>query len=155
MPDTGITTDILIGFPGESDGYFSKTVDLIKDILPVRVHIFPFSKREGTAANSMDHVVPDMEIKKRFQKMKVAATMASYLFRERFLGRVVEVLVESKRDKHSGRLTGYTDNYIKVMFDGPDSIMKTIAPVKIEELGLIYTLGSYLTRLDSAGNPSL
>lgn len=142
MPDIGITTDILIGFPGETEKNFHNTVDLLKDIMPVRTHIFTFSKREGTAACSMRDTVSPDEIKNRFQRMKIVTATVSYLYRERFLDKQLEVLVESKRDKHSGRLTGYSDNYIKVMFEGPDSIMKRVVPVKIEELNLAYTLGT-------------
>jgi len=137
----GITTDIMVGFPGESDENFWNTVNMIKEIQPVRTHIFPFSKRSGTAAYAMDQQVGHSIIKKRFQHMKIAAITASYLFREEFLKRELEVLVESKREKHSGRLIGYTDNYIKVMFEGPDTLMRKIAPVKIEELNLTYTVG--------------
>ena len=140
----GITTDVLIGFPGETDKSFRNTVNLIKEVLPVKTHIFPFSKREGTAACTMAGIVPEDEIKKRFQSMKIAAITASYLYRKLFLKKSVDVLVESKKDKHSGRLTGYSDNYIKVIFDGPDSLMKKIVPVRIEELNLSYTMGSYV-----------
>ncbi|MDP3730637.1 MAG: tRNA (N(6)-L-threonylcarbamoyladenosine(37)-C(2))-methylthiotransferase MtaB [Candidatus Omnitrophota bacterium] len=140
----GITTDVLIGFPGEADVNFRNTLNLIKEILPVKTHIFPFSKRDGTAASAMTDIVPEYEIKKRFQSMKIAAITVSYLYREGFLKQLVDVLVESKREKHSGRLTGYSDNYIKVIFDGPDSIMGKIVSVRIEELNLSYTLGSYV-----------
>lgn len=148
IKDVGITTDILIGFPGETDKNFRNTINLIKEILPVRTHIFPFSKREGTAACAMTDIVNECEVKRRFQRMKIAAITASYLFRERFLKQTLDVLVESKKERYSGRLTGYSDNYIKVMFEGPDSLIKKIVPVKIEELNLTYTLGAYLTRLD-------
>jgi threonylcarbamoyladenosine tRNA methylthiotransferase MtaB len=139
----GITTDILIGFPGETDKNFRNTVDLIKEVRPVKTHIFPFSKRDGTAAYAMAGSVPEDEIKKRLQGMKAAAIMSSYLYRELFLKKTVDVLVESKKDKCSGRLTGYSDNYMKVVFDGSDSLMKKIVPVRIEELNLSYTIGSY------------
>lgn len=142
IPGVGITTDVLVGFPGETDRHCWNTVNFIKDMLLARTHIFPFSKREGTVAYSMSGAIPDDEIRKRFQRMKTAATTASYLYREKFLNKSVEVLVESKRDKRSGHLTGYSDNYIKVMFDGPDSLMKNIVPVKIEELNLTCALGS-------------
>ncbi len=140
----GITTDVLIGFPGETDKNFRNTVDLIKEVLPVKTHIFSFSKRDGTAAAFMTDLVPEGEVKKRFQSMKIAAITASYLYRELFLKKPLDVLVETKKEKHSGRLTGYSDNYIKVIFDGPDSLMKKIVPVRIEELNLSYTMGSYV-----------
>jgi len=148
----GITTDVLIGFPGETDKNFRNTVNLIKELLPVKTHIFPFSKRDGTAAYDMTGIVPEDEVKKRSQSMKIAAITASYLYREGFLKKVVGVLVESKKERHSGKLTGYSDNYIKVIFDGPDSLMKKIVPVRIEEASLSYTIGAYLTNLDSTGS---
>jgi len=140
----GITTDVLIGFPGETDKNFRNTVNLIKEILPVKTHIFPFSKRERTIACDMAGEVPENEIKKRFQVMRVAAMAASYLYREGFSGRMLDVLVESRKEKYSGRLKGYSDNYIKVMFDGPDSLMKRIIPIRIDELNLSYTIGTYV-----------
>ncbi|MCX5666008.1 MAG: tRNA (N(6)-L-threonylcarbamoyladenosine(37)-C(2))-methylthiotransferase MtaB [Candidatus Omnitrophica bacterium] len=139
----GITTDVLIGFPGETDKNFRNTVNLIKEILPVKTHIFPFSKRDGTAAYDMTGAIPEDEVKKRSQSMKISAITASYLYREGFLKKLVDVLVESKKEKHYGKLTGYSDNYIKVIFDGPDSLMKRIVPVRIEEVSLSYTVGLY------------
>jgi threonylcarbamoyladenosine tRNA methylthiotransferase MtaB len=81
-------------------------------------------------------------VKSRFNMLKAAAMTASYVYREGFRNKKVDVLVESKRERHSGKLTGYSGNYMKVLFDGPDSIMKDIVPVKIEELNLVYTIGS-------------
>ncbi|MDP2929684.1 MAG: tRNA (N(6)-L-threonylcarbamoyladenosine(37)-C(2))-methylthiotransferase MtaB [Candidatus Omnitrophota bacterium] len=140
----GISTDVLIGFPGETDANFSNTVNLIKEILPVKTHIFSFSKRDGTAACTMADIVPEGEVKKRFQSINVAAAMASYLYREGFLKSTLDVLVESKKEKYSARLMGYSDNYIRVLFEGPDSLMKKIVPIRIEELGLSYTMGAYV-----------
>ena len=122
----GITTDILVGFPGESDKNYRNTVSLIKEILPVKTHIFPFSKRDGTAASSMGQDVPCEVVKNRCQGMKIAAVTASYLYRDGFRGKCVDVLTESNRTRHSGRLIGYSDNYIRVSFDGPDSLMKSM-----------------------------
>jgi MiaB-like tRNA modifying enzyme len=139
----GITTDVLIGFPGETDKNFRNTVNLIKEILPVKTHIFSFSKRDGTAAYDMADIVPEGEIKKRFQGLRVAAMMASYIYREGFLKKPVDVLVECKRDKYSGRLTGYSDNYIKIMFDGPDSLMKRIISIGMDKISMVHTVGSY------------
>ena len=144
IKDVGISTDVLIGFPGETDASFRNTVNLIKDILPVKTHIFSFSKRDGTAACVMAGEVPESEIKKRFQIINIAAIMASYLYKETFLKKLLDVLVESKKEKYSGRLMGYSDNYIKVIFDGPDRLMKKIAPIRIEALSLSCTIGSYI-----------
>lgn len=143
MDDAGITTDVMLGFPGETDTNFSNTVDFIKDILPLRTHIFTFSRREDTAAYDMGPELPAEVLKKRYYKLKETAISASYLFRRKFLGQNLGVLVESKRDKSTGLLSGYSDNYIKVLFDGPDTLMKNIATVKVSDLNLTQTLGAY------------
>lgn len=143
IEDIAITTDMLVGFPGETDLNFRNSVNFIKDILPLKTHIFTFSKRKGTAAYAMG---PDMKydvLKGRFHKMNTTAIGTAYLYRQRFMGRTLDVLVETKRDRRTGLLTGYSDNYIKVMFEGPDSLARQIVPVKIKDINLIYSFGAY------------
>ncbi|MEI6862847.1 MAG: tRNA (N(6)-L-threonylcarbamoyladenosine(37)-C(2))-methylthiotransferase MtaB [Candidatus Omnitrophota bacterium] len=143
IKDLAVTTDIMIGFPGESNRNFKNTVDFVKDILPARTHIFTFSKRPGTAAWSMDQGTDHVTLKRRFYELQTASFGASYLYRARFLGQMLDVLVETKRDRLSGWLCGYSDNYIRVQFQGDDSLMKRIVPVKIDDVSLIRTLGIY------------
>jgi len=138
-----ITTDVLVGFPGESEKNFENTLELIKDIGPLKTHIFPFSPREGTAAYKMDGVVPKEVAKKRCARLNTIALGASYLFRENFVGTMLDVLVEGARDRSGGMLTGYSGNYIKVVFDGPDEIARKIVPVKMEYITLGETVGIY------------
>lgn len=141
IKDAAITTDVLIGFPGESSANFRNTVNFIKDILPARTHIFTFSRRKGTAAYEMDQEVKNDVMKKRYYELNTAALSASYLYRKNFLGRILEVLAESRRDRNSGFLTGYSDNYIKVLFEGGDELARQIVPVKIKDINLMYTIG--------------
>ncbi|MBI5143855.1 MAG: tRNA (N(6)-L-threonylcarbamoyladenosine(37)-C(2))-methylthiotransferase MtaB [Candidatus Omnitrophica bacterium] len=143
IEDVAITTDILIGFPGESDKNFKNTMDFIREILPARTHIFTFSQREGTKAHGMEGLINKAILKKRYYELEVAALSSSYIYRKRFMDKKLDILVETKRDRLTGLLTGYSDNYIKVLFDGPDSLMKEIVPVTIEDMTLSYTLGRY------------
>jgi threonylcarbamoyladenosine tRNA methylthiotransferase MtaB len=143
MPDAAITTDVLIGFPGETEESFKRTVAFIKDVLPMRTHIFTFSRREGTAAYDMGEELSRDVLKRRFHELNAAALSASYIYRSRFTGKKLSVLAETKREKHSGLLTGYSDNYIRVMFEGQDSIMGSVVPVTVKELTLMHTLGEY------------
>jgi threonylcarbamoyladenosine tRNA methylthiotransferase MtaB len=147
MPDIAITTDILIGFPGETGAAFEKTLNFVKDILPARTHIFTYSRRSGTAASNMSGEVERDELKRRYHRLEVAALSSSYLYRRRFLGRELEVLVESRRDKKSSMLKGYSSNYINILFDGPDTLSRSIAPVRMTDANLIYTLGAYAPQL--------
>lgn len=143
IEEIAITTDILIGFPGESDKNFKNTLNFVRDLLPARTHIFTFSRRDGTPAHEMESLIKREILKKRYYELEVASLSSSYLYRKRFLDYSLDILVETKRDRRSGLLTGYSGNYIKVLFEGPDSLMKRIAPVKIEDLTLSYTLGKY------------
>ncbi len=141
IKDVAITTDILVGFPGERDENFRNTVAFVKDILPARSHIFTFSKREGTAAYSMPSDASEETLRKRYYELKAATLGASYIYRKLFLERELDVLVETKKDKTTGLLTGYSDNYIKMIFSGPDELMGKVVPVKVEDLNLVYTIG--------------
>lgn len=143
IKDVAITTDMLIGFPGESDENFKNTARFVKEIMPARTHIFTFSKRVGTPACSMPYDINLETLKKRYQELRAVTLAASYVYRKRFVGERLNVLVETKRDKASGMLTGYSDNYIKVHFQGADDLMGKMIPVRIEDLNLMYTLGLY------------
>jgi threonylcarbamoyladenosine tRNA methylthiotransferase MtaB len=81
--------------------------------------------------------------KERFNQMNAAAHECARAFRQGFVGKTLKVLVESKRDKVSGMLTGYTDNYIDVLFSGPDSIMGRIVSITIKSVDGDNTIGIY------------
>lgn len=141
--DIAITTDVMVGFPGESDRNFQNTVNFIKELIPLRTHIFTFSRRKGTAAYDMVQDLRDKTLKKRYYELKVAALGASYLYRRKFLNKKLDILVETNRDRLSELLVGYSGNYIKVLFKGSDELMNKIVPVMVEDLTLLHTLGVY------------
>ena len=85
-------------------------------------------------------------MKQRYHMLEAAALSASYLYRAKFLDKTLNILVETRRDKESGLLTGYSDNYIKVLFEGADELMKGIVPVRIKDVNLTKTLGLYEPR---------
>ena len=115
IPGIAITTDCLVGFPGEGEINFRNTLDLVKKILPLKVHIFPYSRREGTAAvNLKDEVSPDI-IKERISRLKNAAKQCSYDYRKQFLNSDMDVLMESASRAPGNSWEGHTDNYIKVL----------------------------------------
>jgi tRNA A37 methylthiotransferase MiaB len=82
-------------------------------------------------------------LKERHDELSAAAAEAAYFYRRAFLHRRLDILVETRRDKMTGSLKGYSDNYIKVHFDGPDELMKSITPVKVSDVSLTRTMGSY------------
>ena len=121
VPDIAITTDIMVGFPGETEKRFQNTMDFIKSIRPMRTHIFPFSRRNGTKAYDYKDVISNTVKKNREETLSSLAGELSQEFVNRFLGKERQVLVESRRSR-DGYLQGYTDGYIKVYMEGPDNL---------------------------------
>ena len=142
IPDIAITTDVIVGFPGESEENFNNTLRLVRETVPARVHIFPYSRREGTAASGYKDEVRHEDIVKRRTAAWVLALEASYLYRLKFVSKALPVLVETRRDRRTGMLEGYSDNYVKVIFNGPDSLMGAIADVRIDYMTLSTTVGA-------------
>ncbi|MDO8602967.1 MAG: tRNA (N(6)-L-threonylcarbamoyladenosine(37)-C(2))-methylthiotransferase MtaB [Candidatus Omnitrophota bacterium] len=120
IPDIAISTDIMVGFPGEEEANFQNTMTFIKEIRPMRLHTFGFSKRIGTPAHSYKDNVASAIKKKREHALMDAVKGFTKEFEGMFIGKIARVLVEDKRDKDDF-LQGYTDRYIKVLIDGPDS----------------------------------
>ncbi len=136
------TTDIIVGFPGEQDEHFENTINLCKKAGFSRMHIFPFSAREGTPAAKMsDHCQPQT-IKKRKTLLDAVAKNSAFTYKKRFLNTRAEVLVETERDPKTNKLCGYSERYIKVLFDGPDTIKNSIVSVRIEEVSPSLAMGT-------------
>ena len=121
IPDIAVSTDIMVGFPGEKEVNFQNTLNFIKEIRPMRLHVFGFSKRTGTPAYNYKDAASNVVKKNREHALLDMVGGFSREFEMMFIGKEARVLVEDKRDKH-GLLQGYTDKYIKVLIDGPDSI---------------------------------
>lgn len=130
MPDIAITTDIMVGFPGETDQHFKNTVNFIKKIRPMRMHIFPFSKRKGTQAYGYGEGIASSVKKERERYLFSLAKELSNEFSCKFKGKEVKVLIEEARSR-DGLLTGYTDRYIKVFLNGPDSLKSKFVKCRV------------------------
>jgi len=144
IPGIGVSTDVIVGFPGESDRHFANSVTLIREMLPVRAHIFPFSRRKGTAAYQYRDAVTSSVITERSRTLCEVAGETSYRFRERFIKRSLDVLVESRRSGTTALLEGYTDNYIHVELDGPDHFLGEIVRVSVDRVTPEKTICSLL-----------
>ena len=105
MPDVAITTDVLVGFPGETEDSFNNTFRFLQDTAPMRTHIFTFSKREGTAAYRMANEVPANVAKVRYERLNNLAQELAAKYTENFIGKSRIVLVESQRDRRSGKVS--------------------------------------------------
>ncbi|MCQ9208243.1 MAG: tRNA (N(6)-L-threonylcarbamoyladenosine(37)-C(2))-methylthiotransferase MtaB [Omnitrophica bacterium] len=137
IKDIAITTDVLIGFPGESDRNFQCTVHCLEEISPLRTHIFSFSPREGTAAFNLAARIEPQIVKERVGLLKEVAQKSSHKFRKRFLGRKLTVLIESRADKESRTFCGYSENYIRVIVTGASAKdVNKLLPVKIKTVDI-------------------
>ncbi|UCH12641.1 MAG: tRNA (N(6)-L-threonylcarbamoyladenosine(37)-C(2))-methylthiotransferase MtaB [Candidatus Omnitrophota bacterium] len=123
IPGIAISTDVIVGFPGETDEAFKNTLKCIKKIEPMRTHIFSYNKRKGTNAFNLGPDVNKDNIKQRYTILKKLTDALARSYIERSKSRPQPILVENTRDKKTGKLCGYTDTYIKLTFPGPDEWM--------------------------------
>lgn len=131
VPGIGIGADVIVGFPGETDGNFRNTYEFVEGLPFSYLHVFNFSRRPGTVAATLPDQVPPGVRKERSRLMKGLRERKMLQFRRSFIGEKLEVLIENRRDKETGKLTGLTDNYIRVLVDGEDELMNEIMEVEL------------------------
>jgi len=130
MPNAGITTDIIVGFPGETEEEFQETYDFVKNIGFSRIHVFKYSPRKGTPASKFDSQVHGSVKHYRSEKLIELGNQLANRFMDQFVGNRMEVLFEENKD---GYYEGYTTNYIRVKAKSSKDIQGEILPVKIKE----------------------
>ena len=134
FPDVGITTDIMVGFPGETDAQFNDTYDFIKKTAFSRLHVFRYSPRKGTpAARYPGRIPPEIAIARSEAVRELGYRLAEE-FHTKMLGKVMEVLVEDSREGKDNLLSGFTGNYIRVLIDAPDTMINRMLQVRLIEL---------------------
>ncbi|MBW2520672.1 MAG: tRNA (N(6)-L-threonylcarbamoyladenosine(37)-C(2))-methylthiotransferase MtaB [Deltaproteobacteria bacterium] len=129
MPTAGIGLDVIAGFPGETDAEFSKTMELIHALPISYLHVFPFSRRPGTPAAKMSGQVPKTLIKARAEALRNLGAEKRSLFAQKFIGRQLQVVVESGRSL--GLLKGIAGNYLDIYFPGTEELSGLTAIVKV------------------------
>ncbi|MBN1871207.1 MAG: tRNA (N(6)-L-threonylcarbamoyladenosine(37)-C(2))-methylthiotransferase MtaB [Candidatus Omnitrophica bacterium] len=139
-----ITTDVLVGFPGESDSCFQNTCDLLEAIQPLRIHIFPYSRRPGTMAAEMGPDIPRGIIKDRARRLQALAVEKSHEFRKTFLGKTTNVLVENERNLSDGLFQGYDDRYIKIVIKSDAGRCRGIVSVRVDGVDSDHTWGTII-----------
>jgi len=131
IPDLAIGIDIIGGFPGEDERAFQNTLKLIGRLPIAYLHVFPFSRRKGTPAAAMPGQVSSQEIKTRCQQLRALGEEKRRRFYESFQGRRLRVLIESKRDRATGLLKGYSRNYIPVLLRGEENLIHQEVEAKV------------------------
>lgn len=131
MPEAGITTDIIVGFPGETKEQFEESCQFVKDIGFSRVHVFKYSPRRGTPASEFEDQIHGDVKNRRSERLISLSQEVSQSFIDRYIGQVVEVLFEEESRGNKGYMEGYTTNYIRVKAKGCHDISGDILPVKV------------------------
>lgn len=129
-PDIAITTDVIVGFPGESEEEFNETYEFIKKVNFAELHVFPFSAREGTPAYEMSEQVDPKVKNERVSKLIELSNVLYDKYFNSFRGKELEVLLE-ERNKTTGLLSGFTSNYLKISADLPDEYIGKIVKLKV------------------------
>ncbi len=136
IPEVAITTDIIVGFPGEDRAEFEESLAFVERMRFAGGHVFTYSARPGTAAARMPHQVAYQQRKERNAQMRVLLDKAAYDYQASFLGDELPVLWESITFLGSEQwlMSGLTDNYLRVTSQGPSSLWNTITPVRLAEI---------------------
>ena len=128
--DIGIGADVIVGFPGEDEEKFKNTYRLIEELPLSYLHVFTYSQREGTDAFGYEGQITESVKKERGSLVKKLGEHKSNIFKEGFIGKICNVLIENTRDRETGLLKGYTDNYIPIMLKGGNGLMNKIVSVR-------------------------
>jgi len=131
IPEVAITTDIMVGFPGESDEEFEQSYSFCQQAGFANIHVFPFSSRPETAAAGMPEQIKDKVKRERNQRMLELSRSCRRRFCEQFLGQTMPVLWEQETSPGSGIYSGLTGNYIRVFTGSEKSLSNEITPVKL------------------------
>ena len=141
IPDIAITTDIIVGFPGETEEDFLETMDVVKQVRYDSAFTFIYSKRTGTRAATMENQVPDDVVKDRFDRLLKEVQTISSEKAKCYEGKVVPVLAEEMDDQKDGYVTGRMDNNSIVHFPGTEDMIGKIYNVKLDECRGFYYMG--------------
>jgi threonylcarbamoyladenosine tRNA methylthiotransferase MtaB len=136
IPDLAISTDVIVGFPGETDDEFAASYDFIRQMDFMKLHVFRYSARAGTVAARMPDQVPVTARKERSAQLLALSDAGARRFWARFIGREMPVLWEqvSGASEAGFHNAGLTDNYIRVEMIAPDALTNTISTVRLSDL---------------------
>mgnify|MGYP001321711439 FL=1 len=144
LPHFALTSDVIVGFPGETEEQFNNTYAFIRDLQFAELHVFPYSKRTGTPAARMDNQVPEEEKQARVRRLIALSNELSKAYAAQFAGETLVVIPEKEYPEKpdSGLLVGYTDNYLKVVFKGEPELIGKMVDVRIDKADYPYNVGS-------------
>lgn len=139
-PEIAISTDVIVGFPGETEELFLKTIETCRKIGFSKIHVFPYSERKGTKATTMDGVVPVSERKSRSRRLLEVSHELERDYMEKFIGRKISVLVEECKDGYS---YGHTSNFLYVKMEG-ELEHNIFVEAELKEVSYPYCIGKII-----------
>ena len=148
-PDIALSSDFIVGFPGETDADFADTMRLVAEIGFESAYSFKYSPRPGTPAAERDDAVPEAVMSARLAELQALLDGQRYAYQRAAVGQVLDVLVE-KSGRRPGQVAGKTPHLLAVQFDGPLSLIGGVVPVRIVEAGTNSLFGQALTRAQAA-----
>ena len=131
VPEISIGTDLIVGFPGETDEHFAETLDFIQAQPFSKIHVFPYSARAGTVAASLPNQIPSQIKKARAGSALEVSRAKTQIFSERLIGKTVEIIAETSTN---GIVDGLTKNYVRVYVPDENIQLGAVVKVKIERL---------------------
>ncbi len=136
IPSAAITTDIIVGFPGETEEAFAESLDFVRRMNFAGGHVFTYSPRQGTAAARMPRHIPHEEKKRRNAAMRALLRNSAAAYQQRFIGKSLPVLWESATalGPNGWTMSGLTDNYLRVTAQAPKRLWNEITPVKLTQI---------------------
>lgn len=143
LPGLAVTSDVIVGFPGETEEEFMETYNFIEKYKFSELHVFPYSKRTGTPAARMEDQVDEDIKNERVHRLITLSDQLAKEYASRFEGEVLEVIPETKLE--NGLYEGYSDNYMKIVFSASDEMVGEIVKVKITKSGYPFSEGQFVT----------
>lgn len=133
VPEIAISTDLIVGFPGESEEKFAAALDFIATLGFAKMHVFPYSRRNGTPAAEFSGQIEEAEKRSRAAKVQEIAEQMSRRYQESFIGKTLEILVEGHQD---GVANGLSGNYLRVYFASQQEVLRKMCRVRLEKAHL-------------------
>lgn len=146
LPNVAITTDVIVGFPGETEEMYERGYRFIEEMKFAELHVFPYSKRSGTPAARMEDQVDEDVKNRRVHELIALSDKLAVDYASKFVGDVLEVIPEEayKEAPESGLYVGHADNYLKLVFEADESLVGKICKVRLDEPGSEYCKGTFV-----------
>ena len=141
IPNLALSTDIIVGFPGETEEDFEDTLDVVKKVNFEQVYMFIYSRRVGTPGDKMQNQISEEIKHKRFDRLKALFESQIEQNNQKYIGTVQKVLVEGESKNNKNMLTGRTDSNKVVIFEGPKELIDKVIELKIVSEHMWYLKG--------------